>query len=72
MASMGLILNCQHNVPQHLPCAACGRGYEHAEAQAEIARHHRDFGRIQGILDRFDFGAWPAEEALAEIRKVVG
>lgn len=27
---------------------------------------------IVGILDRYEFGAWPAEEALAEIRKVVG
>lgn len=28
--------------------------------------------QVRGIVARFDFGAWPADDALAEIRKAVG
>ena len=41
------------------------------EATAEIARHHRDFGRIQEILDGKDVGALPYV-ALQRIRSIVG
>jgi len=50
--------------------------HELAEANAEIARHHRDFQRIQQILDRFDNSGDPdavkGVRALVAIRNIVG
>ena len=50
--------------------------HELIEANAEMARHHRDFERIQQILDRFDNSGDPdaikGVRALVAIRNIVG